>query len=231
MSIRLFSFVGVALAAGAGAAFFTADADGQAQAIKLAQQALAPISDLLAGQRDAQFFSPDPTTGAPTSAWDAFIHDHQIDPVAKGCFLDGDPKRTAKAVIMDHSHLATAGFVDCLLSRNLPRFCTTEGRAQAAAALELYYFARDNAEHPSHEHAMAQRINHLNDDLNGPTPGDDRDDHVWDAPADRAIVSDLQLLLRRGYLDAGAFGLFPRRQVRELVGETPREGFACAGPG
>ena len=231
MSIRLFSFLGVALAAGAGAAFLTADPDGQAQAMRLAQQALAPVADLIASQRDAQFFSPDPATGEPTSAWDAFIHDHKIDPVAKGCFLNGDSSKTAQAVIMDHSHLATAAFVDCLLSRNLQRFCAADGRAQAAAALELYYFARDNAEHPSHDHAMAQRIRHLNEDLNGPTSGDDRDDRVWDAPADRAVASDLKSLLRRGYLDASAFGLFPRRQIREMLGETQREGSECATPG
>ena len=217
--VRLAALLGFAIAAGAAAAVLRTDRDGHSKAVGSIQDALAPVADLLPAERGPAGFAPDPVTGRPTSAFDAFFDGRTPDPVARAC-QNGDSAETTRAVIVEHAHLATARFVHCLLSREPKRFCAPAGRTQAAAALELYNWARDAAEHPPRRRATAE-----------PTmAGDDREDRVWDGARDRMIVDDVKTLLRRGYLDAGAFGLLPDRRTREIIDQTPREADACAAP-
>jgi hypothetical protein len=97
------------------------------------------------------------------------------------------------------------------------------------ATIELYYWSRENGRHPTQRQIMAEKMNHLEDNTAlGPGNGGDSYERAWNGPQDSAVAEDLKSLLRNGYLDADAFGYFPRQEVRAALASTPPQRTACA---
>lgn len=213
----------------------TSDSDAGAGMRRRITDALGPIADTMASWRDSRtFFTPGGVDGSPASVLDAFSPGGKADPDFAACVaaLGPDLAKSAQELFGMHSHAATTSFVDCVLTRNIASFCTPAGRERAKAALEFYYWSRENGRHPSQTRLTAERMNHLEDDTAlGPGGGGDSYERTWEGPQDAAVNDDLKSLLRNGYLDADDFGLFPRKEIRHILHQINQERTACANAG
>jgi hypothetical protein len=142
----------------------------------------------------------------------------------------GSVEQTLRDLLEFHEHDATLKLVGCLLDGAPQRFCSPRGRGQAADAMEIYFWSREDARHSSPAHGLADKI-HLLDRAaeNGATVAPpDPFKLTWLGPADGAIFDRLKILVKQGYLDPGAFAYSGRAELREaLRGVTP-EASPCA---
>jgi hypothetical protein len=96
-------------------------------------------------------------------------------------------------------------------------FCDTDGAQQAADAMEIYLWSRDDARHTSPAHDLADKIHML--DRSGPEQKVDDDPFVvtWAGPRDRALFERVKDLVKQGYLDPGPLTFSGRTELREAV--------------
>ncbi len=133
-------------------------------------------------------------------------------------------EQTLLDLVEFHEHDATLALVGCLLDGEPSRFCAPSGRQQAADAMEIYLWSRDDARRTSPAHGLAAKIHLLDRSVDADAPGGPVDPFMltWMGPADKAIFDRLRDLAKQGYLDPGAFAFSGRAELREaLRGVTP----------
>jgi hypothetical protein len=126
-----------------------------------------------------------------------------------------------------HEHDTTVALVGCLLDGNPQRFCSAAGRRQAADAIEIYLWSRDDAQRTSPAHGLAAKI-HLLDKTSETGEPDDPFSKTWSGPGDVAIFDRLKGLVKQGYLDPGAFAFSGRAELREAFHQVRAEATPCA---
>jgi hypothetical protein len=142
----------------------------------------------------------------------------------------GNAEKTLRDLLEFHEHDATVALVGCLLNSSPQRFCTPAGRQQAADAMEIYLWSRDDAHRTSPAHGLADKI-HLLDraaETGEPPDGADPFALTWSGPNDRAIFDRLKTLVKQGYIEAGAFSFSGRAELREALRDVKTEGAPCA---
>jgi hypothetical protein len=127
-----------------------------------------------------------------------------------------------------HEHDATVALVDCLLDGEPQRFCAPAGRQQAADAMEIYLWSRDDAHRSSPAHGLADKIHLLDRAAEPDQPAEDLFALTWNGPQDRAIFDKLRSLVKQGYLEPGAFAFSGRAELREALRDVKPEASACA---
>ena len=136
---------------------------------------------------------------------------------------------TLRNLLEFHEHDATVALVGCLLESEPARFCGADGRKQAADAMEIYYWSRDDARRSSPAHGMADKIRLIDRAAEtGEAPeGADPFAGTWNGPTDRAIFARLRTLAKQGYLDPGAFAFSGRPELREALRFVKPEAAPC----
>ena len=133
-------------------------------------------------------------------------------------------EQTLLDLVEFHEHAATLTLVNCLLGGEPARFCTPAGRQQAADAMEIYLWSRDDSRRVSPAHGLAAKI-HVLDRAAGNGGSAEKPDlfvFTWAGPDDKAVFDRLRDLVRQGYLDPGAFAFSGRAELRDaLKGVTP----------
>jgi hypothetical protein len=219
MWLRAGLFVTLAAVGGAAAGLARSDSEQGQQFRAFLTQALSPVADVSASVSNGQFYAPDANTGAPTSPLESFAKSADFAACVQA---EGpDLAKTINRLAGLHEHITTAHVVGCLLDRNPQRFCNAAGRKQVADAMEIYLWSRAEALRNPSKQALPHKLDHLEDDTAvGPDysqPGYDPHAKAWDGPEDHAVLDSLQRLARGGYIDADAFGMFPRREIREAL--------------
>jgi hypothetical protein len=133
-------------------------------------------------------------------------------------------EQTLLDLVEFHEHAATLTLVNCLLGGEPARFCTPAGRQQAADAMEIYLWSRDDSRRVSPAHGLAAKIHWLDRAASSGGPVEDPDPFVftWSGPDDKAVFDRLRGLVQQGYLDPGAFAFSGRAELRDaLHGVTP----------
>ena len=130
-----------------------------------------------------------------------------------GARLEG----TLRNLLEFHDHDATLGFVECLLDRDPRSFCEPDGATQAADAMEIYLWSRDDARRSSPAHDEAERIHMLDRAAREGHSEDDPFVLTWAGPRDRALFDKVRDLAKDGYLDPGAFAYSGRAELHDLL--------------
>ncbi len=133
-------------------------------------------------------------------------------------------EQTLLDLVEFHEHGATLSLVNCLLGGEPARFCTPAGRQQAADAMEIYLWSRDDVRRTTPAHGLAAKIHWLDRAAGSGAPADNLDPFVltWSGPGDQAVFERLKTLVKQGYLDPGAFAFSGRAELRDaLHGVTP----------
>lgn len=229
MWLRAGLFVTLAALGGAAAGLARSDSQQGQQFRAYFTQVLAPVTDASDSLSNGEFYTPDVNTGAPTSPLESFAKDADFAACVQG---EGpDLYKTMNRLAGLHEHLATAHVVGCLLDRNSQRFCTPQGRKQLVDAMEIYLWSRADALQNPTETARRSKIEHLDDNTglgaDAGQPGFDPHAKTWDGPEDHAVFDSLQRLARAGYIDADAFGMFPRREIREALAAITAQYSPC----
>ena len=143
----------------------------------------------------------------------------------------GGVEATLRDLIEFHEHDATVQVVDCLLGGDPRRFCTAEGRAQAADAMEIYYWSKEDARRSSAAHGLALKI-HLLDRAagNGEAAASDPYALTWAGPGDRTILDRVTLLAKEGWLDPGVFAFSGRAELRDAMRDVKSDATPCDEP-
>ena len=130
-----------------------------------------------------------------------------------------------------HEHDATLTLVECLLGAEPQRFCTPSGRQQAADAMEIYLWSRDDARRTSPAHGLAAKIHLLDRATQSAELAEAVDPFVltWSGPRDRAIFDKLRELAKAGYLEPSAFAFSGRAELREALRDVKPEASPCLG--
>lgn len=136
-------------------------------------------------------------------------------------------ERALRDLLEFHEHDATIALVDCLLDGEPQRFCAPAGRQQAADAMEIYLWSRDDAHRSSPAHGLADKIHLLDRAENGQRP-EDPFALTWSGPGDHAIFDKLKGLVKQGYLDPGTFAFSGRAELREALRDVKPEASPCA---
>ena len=126
-------------------------------------------------------------------------------------------ERSLRNLLEFHEHDATLDLVECLLGGDPVTFCDTDGAQQAADAMEIYLWSRDDARRSSPAHDLADKIHMLD---RGPQERKaDEDPFVvtWTGPRDHALFERIRDLVKQGYLDPGPLAYSGRAEVREAV--------------
>ena len=126
-------------------------------------------------------------------------------------------EKTLRNLLEFHEHDATLTFVECLLDSEPARFCDADGAAQAADAMEIYLWSRDDARRSSPAHDLAEKIHMLDRTAQEGKTDDDPFVLTWSGPRDRAIFDKVRELAKQGYLDPGAFAYSGRPELREAL--------------
>jgi hypothetical protein len=136
---------------------------------------------------------------------------------------------TLRDLLEFHEHDATVALVGCLLSSEPARFCGPAGRQQAADAMEIYYWSRDDARRTSPAHGIADKIHMLDraEETGLPPEVADPFAMTWSGPNDRAIFDRLRALVKQGYLDPSAFAFSGRAELRDALRDAKPEGSPC----
>lgn len=136
---------------------------------------------------------------------------------------------TLRNLLEFHEHDATVALVGCLLDGAPARFCTSAGRQQAADAMEIYFWSREDAHRTSPAHGLADKIRLLDRaaETGEPPEGADPYAATWAGPGDRAIFDRLKALANQGYLDPGAFAFSGRAELRDAMRGVKSEGAPC----
>lgn len=139
-------------------------------------------------------------------------------------------EQTLLDLVEFHEHNATLTLVNCLLGGEPARFCTPAGRQQAADAMEIYLWSRDDARSSSPAHALADKIRLLERPA-GPAQSEKADAFSlsWASPRDQALYDRLRKLASQGYLDPGAFANSGRPELREALRDIKPQGAPCGG--
>jgi hypothetical protein len=129
-----------------------------------------------------------------------------------------------------HEHDATVALVGCLLDGPPQRFCTPAGRRQAADAMEIYLWSRDDGRRSSPAHGLAAKIHWLDRAAETGETGEPVDPFAltWSGPADRAVFDKLKGLVKDGWLDPSAFAYSGRMELREALRDVKAEAAPCA---
>ncbi|MDE3175718.1 MAG: hypothetical protein KGM15_06355 [Pseudomonadota bacterium] len=138
-------------------------------------------------------------------------------------------ERTLRDLLEFHEHDATVSLVSCLLEGDPRRFCAPEGRKQAADAMEIYLWSRDDARRTSPAHGLADKIRMLDRAAQSGEPARSPDpfELTWSGPRDVALYDKLKGLVRQGYLEPGAFAFSGRAELREAVHDVKPEATPC----
>ena len=126
-------------------------------------------------------------------------------------------ERSLKNLLAFHEHAATLDLVECLLSADPMTFCDEGGAQQAADAMEIYLWSRDDSRKTSPAHDLADKIHMLDEAAQTPKPQDDPFLVTWAGPRDRALFDKVKALVRDGYLDPGPLAYSGRAELRDLV--------------
>jgi hypothetical protein len=124
-----------------------------------------------------------------------------------------------------HEHDATLTLVECLLGGAPARFCTPDGRRQAADAMEIYLCSREDARRTSPAHGLADKIRLLD---RGRAENVDPFVLTWSGPRDLALYDRLKILVKQGYLEPGAFAYSGRAELRDAMRDVKSEDNPCA---
>ena len=138
-------------------------------------------------------------------------------------------ERTLRDLLEFHEHDATVSLVNCLLDGDPRRFCAAEGRQQAADAMEIYLWSREDARRTSPAHGLADKIRMLDRATQTGEPVVNPDPFVltWSGPRDVALYDKLKGLVRQGYLEPGAFAFSGRAELRDAVRDVKPEAAPC----
>ncbi len=138
-------------------------------------------------------------------------------------------ERTLRDLLEFHEHDATVNLVSCLLDGDPRRFCAPEGRQQAADAMEIYLWSRDDARRTSPAHGLADKIRMLDRSAQTGEPVANPDPFVltWSGPRDVALYDKLKGLVRQGYLEPGAFAFSGRAELRDATHDVKPEASPC----
>jgi hypothetical protein len=138
-------------------------------------------------------------------------------------------ERTLRDLLEFHEHDATLSLVNCLLDGDPRRFCAPEGRRQAADAMEIYLWSRDDARHTSPAHGLADKIRMLDRAAETGKPVANADPFIvtWSGPRDIALYDKLKGLVRQGYLEPGSFAFSGRAELRDAVQTIKPEASPC----
>jgi len=126
-------------------------------------------------------------------------------------------EKSLRNLLEFHEHDTTLSFVECLLDTNPERFCEADGAAQAADAMEIYLWSRDDSRRSSPAHDLADKIHMLD---RAAAEGKQEDDPfvvTWTGPRDRALFDKARELVKTGYLDPGAFAYSGRAELRDAL--------------
>jgi hypothetical protein len=138
-------------------------------------------------------------------------------------------EQTLLDLVEFHEHGATLTLVNCLLSGEPARFCTPAGRQQAADAMEIYLWSRDDSRRVSPAHGLAAKIHWLDRAAKSGGPAENPDLFVftWSGPDDKAVFDRLRELVKQGYLDPGAFAFSGRAELRDALRDVTPEASPC----
>jgi hypothetical protein len=138
-------------------------------------------------------------------------------------------EQTLLDLVEFHEHNATLTLVNCLLGGEPARFCTPAGRQQAADAMEIYLWSRDDSRRVSPAHGLAAKIHWLDRAGNSGGPVENPDPFVftWSGPGDKAVFDRLRDLVKQGYLDPGAFAFSGRAELRDALRGVAPEASPC----
>jgi len=138
-------------------------------------------------------------------------------------------EQTLLDLVEFHEHAATLTLVNCLLDGEPARFCTPAGRQQAADAMEIYLWSRDDSRRVSPAHGLAAKIHWLDRAATSGGPVENPDPFVftWSGPDDKAVFDRLRSLVQRGYLDPGAFAFSGRAELRDTLRGVAPEASPC----
>ena len=145
------------------------------------------------------------------------------------CLRQGgaNAEQSLRDLLEFHEHDTTVAVVGCLLDGDPQRFCTAAGRRQAADAVEIYLWSRDDARRTSPAHGLADKI-HLLDKASEEGEAVDPFSKTWSGPGDVAIFGRLKGLVKQGYLDPGAFAFSGRVELRDAFHDVRAEATPCA---
>jgi hypothetical protein len=138
-------------------------------------------------------------------------------------------EQTLLDLVEFHEHAATLTLVNCLLGGEPARFCTPAGRQQAADAMEIYLWSRDDSRRVSPAHGLAAKIHWLDRAAGSGGPAENPDLFVftWAGPDDKAVFDRLRDLVKQGYLDPSAFAFSGRAELRDALKGAAPEASPC----
>jgi hypothetical protein len=126
-------------------------------------------------------------------------------------------ERSLRNLVVFHEHEATLDLIECLLGGDPAMFCDADGAQQAADAMEIYLWSRDDARRSSPAHDLADKIHMLDRDGAQRKADDDPFVFTWAGPRDRALFERVKDLVKQGYLDPGPMAFSGRTELRDAV--------------
>lgn len=126
-------------------------------------------------------------------------------------------ERSLKNVLAYHDHEATLDLVECLLGADPMTFCETEGAQQAADAMEIYLWSRDDSRRSTPAHDLAEKIHMIDRGAQDAKTPDDPFVVTWTGPRDRALFDRIRDLVKQGYLDPGPLAYSGRTELHDAV--------------
>jgi hypothetical protein len=194
----------------------------------------APVARLATAHRDGEFMSNlGQAETSIASDFTKFLREGQPDSDMKACVQREQPTNSAQFTqemfVLPVHHTVTA-VIGCLFDHDLQRFCRPGGREQIVAGGEIYFWARHRSlADLAQRKAQGQYVDASDRKTYRDTSGEHYDQYAmsWDGPDDQAIVADLKLLAREGYVSLADFGFLPRDEIRAALDGVTVEKDAC----
>jgi hypothetical protein len=233
--VRSVIFVTLAAVAGAGLGLATSSSERGEAFRALVSAELAPVARLAAAHRDGELMS---NLGQATESiapyYAKFFPEGKPDSDLKACVQREQPTNSAQLTeemfgLPVHHTVTTV--IGCLFDHDLQRFCRPSGREQIVAAGEIYFWARHRSLADLEQRkARGQYVDASDRKTYRDTSGPHYDQYAmsWDGPDDQAIVANLKLLARQGYVSLADFGFLPRDEIRAALDGVTVEKDACA---
>jgi len=231
---RLVIFVTLAAAAGAGLGLATSSSERGEAFRAFVSAELAPVARMATAHRDGELMSnAGQAVDSITPYYMKFFPDGKPDQDLKDCVQREQPTNSAQfteEMFRLPVHHTVTTVIGCLFDHDLQRFCRPGGREQIAAAEEIYFWARHRTLADLEQRkAKGQYVDAGDRKSYRDASGEHYDQYAlsWDGPDDRAIVDNLKLLTRAGYVSLADFGLFPRDEIRAALDGVTVEKDAC----
>jgi hypothetical protein len=232
--VRSVIFVTFAAAVGAALGLATSSSERGEAFRAFVSAELAPVARMTTAHRDGELMSNAGQAVESIAPYYAkFFPDGKPDSDMKACVQREQPTNSAQFTEEMFGlpvHHAVTTVIGCLLDHDLQRFCRPGGREQIAAAGEIYFWARHRTLADLEQRkAKGQYVDAGDRKTYRDTSGPHYDQYAlsWDGPDDRAIVANLKLLARQGYVSLADFGFLPRDEIRAALDGVTVEKDAC----